>query len=217
MTVASGVALGAEIVAVAVAEDIDASEMLKTVIVDDEGDADGETDASNTDAAVVELDSSFGMNVPGLLEEAVKLEPFSSTVDAVVVVAAVVSFFAVVGKTEGRSGDVVCSSFEVDKLDTMEKILVRSFAGKDTLLVFSLVGIFVTTAVDEKLEVMPLSGTVAAELDTLTDVVSLLGTAEVVTTINVLFTAGMMELVMSLTAVDVEVVRPSAGTIEVGF
>lgn len=219
MTVASGAAMGAEVIAVPVIKDVGASEMLETVIVDPEGDADGETVSGDIDAAVLELNSSFVVNIARLLEEAVELEPFSSTVDMVIVTSAVVSFFAMVGKIEARSVDVVCSSFEVDELDTMEKVLVRSFAGVETLLVLSLTGTFVLTAVDEKWEVMSLAGTVAAEIGSVINVTLLLGTivAEVTTTVNVLFIAGVMELVMSLAGVDVKFVRSFAGKVEVGF
>lgn len=219
MTVASGVAMGAEVVAVAVVEDVGASETLETVIVDAEGDADGEAVSGDVDAAVLELNSSFIVNVTALLEEAVELEPFRSTVDMVVVTSAVISFFAMVGKIEGRSVDVVCSSFEADKLDTMENVLVRSLVGIETLLVLSLTGRFVPSAVDEKLEVMSLAGIVAAEVESVINITFLLGTtvAEVTTTVNVLLMAGVMELVMSLPGVDVKVVRSFAGKVVVGF
>lgn len=52
-------------------------------------------------------------------------------------VGASVSFFAVVGKTELHSTDDVCSVFEVEELDTMEKVLVKSFAGIEKRLVLS--------------------------------------------------------------------------------
>ena len=219
MTVASGVAMGAEVVAVAVVEDVGACKMLETFIVDAEGDADGEAISGDIDAAGLELWSSFVVNVTGLLEEAVELESFSSTVDMVVVTSAVGSFFAIVGKIEARSVGFVWSSFEVDKLGTMEKVVVRSFAGIETLLVLSLIGKLVPTAVDAKLEVMSLAGIVAAEVESVIIVSFLLGTivAEVTTTVDVLFMAGVMELVMSLAGVEVKVVRSFVGKVEVGF
>ena len=152
----------------------------------------------------MELDSAFVMITAGLLKRATELDPLSSVVGKVVVATLAVPFSAVAGKAELRSVDVACFSFEVEVLATIEKMLVRSFAGIKTLLVLSLIGMLVPMAIDEELEFTWPAGTVVAELEVGTDVMSLFGVivAEIEMTVSVWFMAGVNELGRSLVWMD---------------
>jgi len=219
VSVASGGLIGADVVAVMGAEDEGISGLLMTVIVEDEDTTDSGGGPDEVDAAILELDSSFVVKVTRLLGEASELDPFSSTVDKVVVATVVVSFLAVVGKIELYSVDVICSSFEVDVLDTIENMLVRPFAGMKTLLVRSFAGIPVLMIVDEEFEVMSLAGTVAAGLGATTNDMELFNVVvvELETSVSILFMAGVVELVRSLAGLAEEDVLSFAGRVEEVF